>query len=76
MTIESIGIIVGFAVLLGGIVFYLVRERGTEGPPVGNVPRFMHKWVNAWHAVNKWPIPFDRDGNLIPVDQRKRATDT
>jgi hypothetical protein len=29
--------------------------------------------VNAWYGLNRWPIPFDRDGELIPVEQRERA---
>ena len=74
MTVEQIGIILGVAVLIGGIVIYLVRSRGGDGPPVGNVPRFARPLVNAWHGLNRWPIPFDRDGELIPVAERKRAS--
>ena len=73
MTIEQIAIIAGGILLVGGIVRYLVKQRGGDGPHVGNVPRFARPWVNAWHGLNRWPIPFDREGNLIPVEERKRA---
>lgn len=73
MTIEQIGIIAGFGVLVGGVVLYLVRQRGTEGPPVGEVPRAFRSWVNAWYALNRWPIPFTRNGELIAVSERTRA---
>lgn len=74
MTIEQLAIIAGVLVLLGGIVVYLLRQRGGEGPPVGDVPRTFRPWVNAWYGVNKWPIPFDRQGELIPVEKRQRAS--
>jgi hypothetical protein len=73
MTIELVGIIAGIVVLLGGIVIYFFRQRGGDGPPVGDVPRTFRPWVNAWYGLNKWPIPFDRQGELIPIDERKRA---
>lgn len=74
MTIEQIAIIAGILVLVGGIVRYLIRQRGGAGPAVSeSVPRFARPWVNAWHGLNKWPIPFDREGNLIPVEERRRA---
>ena len=74
MTIESIAIIAGLVVLVVGIVAYFVRQRGGEGPVVGEVPRPFRSWVNAWHGLNRWPIPFDRDGELIPVEKRERAS--
>ena len=74
MTIEQIGIIVGLLVLVGGIVLYLLRQRGGDGPVVGAVPRPFRSWVNAWYGLNRWPIPFDRHGELIPVEDRKRAS--
>jgi len=74
MAFESVAIIIGVIVLLGGIVLYLFRQRGGAGPPVGEVPSTFRPWVNAWYGLNRWPIPFDRDGNLIPVDDRKRAS--
>ena len=74
MAFESVAIIIGVIVLLGGIVLYLFRQRGGEGPPVGEVPSTFRPWVNAWYGVNRWPIPFDRDGELIPVEDRKRAS--
>jgi len=74
MTTEAVFGIIGAAVLLGGIVVYFIRQRGGEGPPVGDVPKNLRPWVNAWHGVNRWPIPFDREGNLIPVEDRKRAS--
>ena len=74
MAIEGVFAIIGVIVLLGGIVLYFFRQRGGEGPPVGDVPKPFRPWVNAWYGLNRWPIPFDRDGNLIPVDDRKRAS--
>jgi hypothetical protein len=74
MTVEQIAMIAGAIVLVGGIVVYLVRQRGGEGPPVGEVPRFLRPLTNAWYGVNRWPIPFDRDGELIPIERRKRAS--
>jgi len=74
MTIESIGVVIGIAVIIGGIVIYLFRQRGGEGPPVGDVPRSFRPLANAWYGVNRWPIPFDRGGELIPVEDRKRAS--
>ena len=76
MTIEGVFAILGFVVLLGGIVVYFFRQRGGDGPAVGSVPKTFRPWVNAWYGINRWPIPFDRDGSLIPVAQRKRATDS
>jgi hypothetical protein len=76
MTIEAVGIIAGLVVLVVGVVIYFFRQRGGDGPPVGEVARTFRPWVNAWYGLNRWPIPFDRDGSLIPVDQRKRATDS
>ena len=74
MTIESLAAIVGVVVLVGGVVIYLLRQRGGEGPPVGDgVPRSLRPLANAWYGVNRWPIPFDRDGDLIPVEKRERA---
>ena len=73
MAFESVAIIIGVVVLLGGIVLYFFRQRGGEGPPVGDVPKAFRPWVNAWYGLNRWPIPFDRDGNLIPIDERERA---
>ncbi len=73
MTIELISLMVGLAVLVGGLVIYLLRQRGGEGPQVGEVPRPFRSWVNAWFGLNRWPIPFDRDGDLIPVEKRERA---
>ena len=74
MSIESIAIIAGLIVLVGGIVVYFVRQRGGAGPVVGEVPRPFRSWVNAWHGLNRWPIPFDRDGELVPVEKRERAS--
>lgn len=74
MTIEQIAIIAGIVVLLGGIIRYLLRQRGGEGPVVtDSVPRFARPWVNAWHGLNRWPIPFTREGELIPPEKRERA---
>jgi hypothetical protein len=73
MTIEQVGIAVGLVVLVAGIVGYLLRQRGGDGPPVGDIPRPLRSLVNAWYGLNRWPIPFDRDGELIPVEQRERA---
>ena len=53
---------------------YFFRQRGGDGPPVGQIPKTFRPWVNAWYGVNRWPIPFDRDGELIPVEDRKRAS--
>jgi hypothetical protein len=74
MTVEGVFALLGVIVLLGGIVLYFLRQRGGEGPPVGEVPRAFRSWVNAWYGLNRWPIPFDRDGSLIPVEDRKRAS--
>ena len=74
MAIEAVFGIIGLVVLLGGIVIYFFRQRGGEGPPVGEVPRTFRPWVNAWYGLNRWPIPFDRDGALIPVEDRERAS--
>ncbi len=74
MTIESLAVVAGLVVLVVGIVVYLLRQRGGEGPVVGEVPRTFRPWVNAWYGVNRWPIPFDRDGELIPVEKRERAS--
>jgi len=74
MAIEAVFGIIGLVVLLGGIVIYFFRQRGGEGPPVGEVPRAFRPWVNAWFGLNRWPIPFDRDGSLIPVEDRERAS--
>ena len=74
MAIEAVFGIIGLVVLLGGIVIYFFRQRGGEGPPVGEVPRAFRSWVNAWFGLNKWPIPFDRSGELIPVEKRERAS--
>jgi len=74
MAFESVAVIIGVIVLLGGIVLYFFRQRGGEGPPVGDVPKTFRPWVNAWYGLNRWPIPFTRDGELIPVEDRKRAS--
>jgi len=74
MTIEAVFGIIGVAVLVVGIVVYFFRQRGGGGPEVGAVPRTFRPWVNAWYGLNRWPIPFDRDGSLIPVEDRKRAS--
>lgn len=74
MTIEGVFGIIGVAVLLVGVIVYLVRQRGGEGPEVGEVPRVFRPWVNAWYGVNRWPIPYDGEGNLIPVEDRRRAS--
>lgn len=73
MSIETVGLIVGVVVLLGGMALYLGRQRGGDGPPVGEVPRSLRSLTNAWYGVNRWPIPFDRQGELIPREQRERA---
>ena len=73
MTIEAVFGIIGVAVLVVGIVVYLISQRGGDGPEVGEVPRSFRPLVNAWYGVNRWPIPYDREGNLIPVEDRKRA---
>ena len=74
MTIEAVFIIIGVAVLIVSIMVYFFRQRGGDGPPVGQIPKTFRPWVNAWYGVNRWPIPFDRDGELIPVEDRKRAS--
>ena len=74
MTIETIGLIVGILVGVGGMAFYLQRQRGGEGPAVGEVARPLRNLVNAWYGLNRWPIPFDKQGELIPVEQRERAS--
>ena len=74
MAIEGVFAIIGVIVLLGGIVLYFFRQRGGEGPPVGEVPKTFRPWVNAWYGLNRWPIPFTRHGELIPVEDRKRAS--
>jgi len=74
MTIEAVFGIIGAIVLVGGVLLYLLRQRGGEGPAVGEVPRTFRPLVNAWFGVNRWPVPFDRDGTLIPIEQRKRAS--
>ena len=74
MTIEQIAIIAGVVLLFAGVIRYFVRQRGGDGPPVGEVARPFRSWVNAWYGVNRWPIPFDRNGELIPVENRERAS--
>ena len=73
MTIESFAILAGFVVILVSIVTYLRSQRGTAGPGVGRMPRFLRPVTNAWFGVMDWPIPFDRSGDLIPVEERRRA---
>lgn len=71
--IESIAVVVGVIVILVSIALYLRSQRGGAGPEVGAVPRPLRGITNAWFAVMNWPIPFDRAGELIPVDERRRS---
>ena len=73
MTIESFAILAGIVVILASIVMYLRSQRGSDGPEVGRIPRFLRPVTNAWFGVMDWPIPFDRSGALIPVESRVRA---
>lgn len=73
MPIESIAVVAGLVVILVSTVMYLRSRRGTAGPSVGRVPRSLRPVTNAWFGVMDWPIPFDRSGELIPVEQRRRA---
>lgn len=76
MPIESIAAIVGLVVLVVGVATYLRSQRGGAGPDVGYVPGFLRGVTNAWFGLMDWPIPFDRSGELIPVEQRRRARDS
>lgn len=73
MTIEPFAILAGLVVILVSIVMYLRSQRGSAGPTVGRVARSLRPLTNAWFGVMDWPIPFDRDGELIPVESRRRA---
>lgn len=75
MTIEQIAILVGFVVIVVSIVLYLRGQHGGVGPQVGYVPRFLRPIANAWFGLMNWPIPFDKQGELIPVDERRRSRD-
>ena len=75
MTIEQIAIIVGLAVILVSVVMYLRSQRGAAGPQVGYVPRFLRPIANGWFGLMNWPIPFDSEGELIPIEERKRPRD-
>jgi hypothetical protein len=75
MSIESFAILAGLVVILVSVVMYLRSQRGTAGPTVGRVPRFLRPVTNAWFGVMDWPIPFDRDREVIPVEERRRAKD-
>jgi hypothetical protein len=75
MSIESVATIVGLVVIATSIVLYLRAQRGTAGPHVGSVPRPLRRIANAWFAIMDWPIPFDRAGEQIPVEERRRARD-
>lgn len=71
--IESIAVIVGVVVILVSVALTLRSQRGGAGPEVGAVPRPLHGITNAWFAVMDWPLPFDRFGDLIPLDERRRS---
>lgn len=73
MTIESFAVLAGIVVILVSVVMYLRSQRGSAGPAVGRVPRFLRPVTNAWFGVMDWPIPFDRNRELIPVEDRHRA---
>ena len=75
MTFEQIAIIIGIAVILVSAVMYLRSQRGNPGPEVGYVPRFLRPIVNGWFGLMNWPIPYNREGELIPVDERRRSRD-
>ena len=75
MPIESIAVVVGIIVIVVSGVLYLRSQRGGVGPRVGAVPKAFRRLANAWFAVMDWPIPFDRAGGLIPVDERRRSRD-
>jgi len=75
MTIEQISILIGFVVILVSAVLYLRGQRGSAGPRVGYLPRFLRPIANAWFGVMNWPIPYDSDGELIPVEERRRSRD-
>ena len=75
MTIETIAILAGVAVILVSVVLYLRGQRGSAGPRVGYVPRFLRPIANAWFGLMNWPIPFDREGELIPMAERRRSRD-
>ena len=75
MTIEQISILIGLVVIIVSAVLYLRGQRGSAGPQVGYVPRFLRPIANGWFGIMNWPIPFDRDGELIPVEERRRSRD-
>ena len=73
MSIESVFVVVGVIAVVVGLLAYLRGQRGGDGPTVGFVPRPFRAIVNAWFGLMDWPIPFDRAGHVIPVDERRRA---
>ena len=73
MSFESLAVIAGIVVLATSVVLYLRSQRGTAGPEVGAVPRPFRGITNAWFAVMDWPIPFDRSGETIPPEDRRRT---
>jgi hypothetical protein len=75
MTFEQIAIVAGIVVIVVMAVLYLRRQSGSEGPPVGFIPRFLRPIANAWFGVMNWPIPYDGEGELIPEGERKRSRD-
>ncbi len=72
MTAETVFIWIGVGVVLVSVAIYLRGRRGGAGPVVGYIPKPFRGVVNAWFGVMRWPIPFDGDGQLIPVEKRER----
>jgi len=75
MTIEQIAIVAGILVIVVMGAIYLRRQSGSDGPPVGYIPKFLRPITNAWFGVMNWPIPYDREGDLIPENERRRSKD-
>lgn len=73
MTLESIAIVAGLAVIVISTAGYVRAQRGGPGPTVGHVARILRPFTNAWFGIMNWPIPFDRNGELIPIDERRRT---
>lgn len=64
-------------IIIVGVVFvgpqmYAQLRRGGPGPFMGYIPPFLRDSVNRQARRMEWPVPFDEDGELIPLAERRR----
>lgn len=70
-----LGGLIFFGVFLGAVMgpqMYLEQRRGGAGPRYGYIPPAMRERVNQRAREMDWPVPFDEDGEKVPLKERRR----